>query len=70
MGGDAHAGSVTKQSPHGHLGFGGGIGAPARPTAPRYNQEPFYMNTADYLAFAKTTLVEQKAPIEKLGLAR
>jgi tripartite-type tricarboxylate transporter receptor subunit TctC len=36
----------------------------------RYDQEPFYMDTADYLAFVKTTLVEQKALIEKLGLAQ
>jgi tripartite-type tricarboxylate transporter receptor subunit TctC len=34
----------------------------------RYDQEPFYMNSADYLAFVKATLVEQQALIEKLGL--
>jgi tripartite-type tricarboxylate transporter receptor subunit TctC len=37
-------------------------------TLTKLDQEPFYLNTADYRAFAERTLVEQKQLIEELGL--
>jgi tripartite-type tricarboxylate transporter receptor subunit TctC len=37
-------------------------------TLTKLDQEPFYLNTADYRAFAERTLVEQKKLIEELGL--
>ena len=37
-------------------------------TLTRLDQEPFYLNTADYRAFAEKTLAEQKQLIEELGL--
>jgi tripartite-type tricarboxylate transporter receptor subunit TctC len=37
-------------------------------TLTKLDQEPFYLNTADYRAFAERTLAEQKQLIEELGI--
>ena len=35
----------------------------------KFDQEPFYLNSADYLAFAKRQLADQKQILGELGLA-
>ena len=37
-------------------------------TLERYDQPVMYMNSADYIAWAKKTLAQEKATIERLGL--
>jgi tripartite-type tricarboxylate transporter receptor subunit TctC len=39
-------------------------------TIARFDQEEFYLNSADYHAFAMKQIAEQKRFVEELGLAR
>ena len=34
----------------------------------RLDQEPYYLNSADYLSFVRRQMIEQKQVVEKLGL--